>query len=95
MRLLEHQEVTVVVLEKDDDFHAVTRKLLAALKLPASFDMHRLWPLRETPYTVQMSGYLLHDPGTGRNIFLTDREVTPLLLDLIERNGYVVTVTQP
>jgi hypothetical protein len=95
MRLLEHQEVTVVVLEKDDDFHAVTRKLLTALKLPASFDMHRLWPLRETPYTVQMSGYLLHDPGTGRNIFLTDREVTPLLLDLIERNGYAVTVTQP
>ena len=93
-RLLETQGVTVVVLGQEDDFHAVTGKLLTALKLPASFDVHRLWPLRETPYTVQMSGYLLRDPGTGRNIFLTDREVTPLLLDLIDRNGYAVTVAQ-
>lgn len=90
-RLLETQGVTVVVLNQDDDFHAVTGKLLTALKLPASFDLHRLWPLRETPYTVQMSGYLLRDPATGQNVFITDREATPLLLDLIDRNGYAVS----
>jgi hypothetical protein len=94
-RLLETQGVTVVVLGQEDDFHAVTGKLLAALKFPATFDRHRLWPLRETPYTVQISGYLLRDTTTGRNIFLTDREVTPLLLDLIDRNGYAVTGIQP
>jgi hypothetical protein len=94
-RLLETQGVTVVVLGQEDDFHAVTGKLLAALKFPATFDRHRLWPLRETPYTVQMSGYLLRDTTSGRNIFLTDREVTPLLLDLIDRNGYAVTGIQP
>jgi hypothetical protein len=93
-RLLETQGVTVVVLSQEDDFHAVTGKLLTALKLPAMFDRHRLWPLRETPYTVQMSGYLVRDTTTGRNIFLTDREVTPLLLDLIDRNGYAVTGIQ-
>jgi hypothetical protein len=94
-RLLETQGVTVVVLGQEDDFHAVTGKLLAAIKLPATVDRHRLWSLRETPYTVQMSGYLLRDTTTGRNIFLTDREVTPLLLDLIDRNGYAVTGIQP
>lgn len=94
-RLLETQGVTVIVLNREDDFHAVTGKLLAALKLPASFDMHRLWPLRDTPYTVQMSGYFFREPGADRNIFFTDREVTPLLLDLIERNGYAVTGVRP
>jgi hypothetical protein len=94
-RLLETQGVTVVSLAPEDTFRAVTGKLLAALNLPASFDIHRLWPLRETPYTVQMSGFLVRDPGTGRNIFFTDREVTPLLLDLIERNGYAVTGLKP
>lgn len=94
-RLLETQGVTVVLLAPEDDFRAVAGKLLAALKLPARYDTHRLWPLRETPYTVQMSGFLLRDPDSGATLFLTDREVTPLMLDLIARNGYAVTAVQP
>ena len=87
-RLLESQGVTVVILSRKDDFHAVIEKLLAALKLPASFDRHSLWPMRETPYTVQVSGYLVRDSSAERNILLTDREISPLLLDLMKQNGY-------
>ena len=94
-RLLETQGVTVVLLGEKDDFRAVTAKLLAALKLPARYDLHRLWPLRETPYSVQMSGFLLSEPESGRTLFLTDREVSPLVLDLISRNGYAVTGGEP
>ena len=94
-RLLESRGVTVVLLAPADDFRAVTGKLLAALKLPARYDLHRLWPLRETPYTVQMSGFLVRDPDSHRTVFLTDREVSPLMLDLIARNGYAVTAVQP
>lgn len=94
-RLLETQGVSVVLLAPEDDFRAVTGKLLAALKLPARYGQHRLWPLRETPYTVQMSGFLVRDPDADRTVFLTDREVTPLMLELITRNGYAVTGVQP
>ena len=94
-RLLETQGMTVIVIGKEDDFSTVTRKLLAALELPASYDRHRLWPLSETPYTVQMTGFLLHEPGSDRNIFLTDRNVEPLIINLIDLNGYAVTALQP
>ena len=90
-RLLEIQGISVVVLGQQDDFRTVTTKLLTALMMPARFDSHRLWPLSETPYSVQVSGFLLRDHGTGRNIVLSDRELDPLLSDLLERNGYAVS----
>ncbi len=89
-RLLESEGVTVVLLAQGDDSHAVTEKLFAALNLPARFDSHPLWPLGDTPYTVRMSGFLLRD-SEHRTLFFTDREATPLMLDLIARNGYAVT----
>ena len=95
VRLLESKGVTVVLLAPEDEQRTVIGKLLAALNLPATLEPHRLWPLRDTPYTVQMSGYLLRDPASGRTTFLTDREVSPLMLELIARNGYAVTGMQP
>ena len=89
--VLESQGVTVVLLAKEDDFRIVTGKLLQALSLPVRFDRYRLWPLGESPYTVEMSGFLLRDPATGHDLFLTDRAVTPLLLDIIAGHGYAVT----
>jgi len=94
-RFLESEGVTVVLLAPEDDFRAVTGKLLAALKLSAGYETHRLWPLRETPYTVQISGFRVNSPVSGRTVFLTDREVTPLMIDLMVRNGYAVTGVQP
>lgn len=90
-RLLETQGVTVVVLGRDDDFSTVTRKILGALKLPVAYDSHRLWPLRETPYSVQVTGFLLRDPATDRSLFLTDRELDPTFSDLVTRNGYAIS----
>ena len=94
-RLLESKGVSVVLLSPEDDPCTVIGKLLAALKLTATFEPRSLWSQRETPYTVKMSGYLLRNPASGQTTFLTDRKVSPLMLDLISRNGYAVTGIQP
>jgi hypothetical protein len=90
-RLLETRGYRVIVLEDGDSFRKVSEKLLARLRIPGSYARQPLWSSPEVPYSIQMSGIMLRnrrDPG--RRIFLTDRELGPLMRDLADFNGYDV-----
>ncbi|WP_223909016.1 LysM peptidoglycan-binding domain-containing protein [Geobacter sp. AOG1] len=90
MRLLEGGGYRVILLEAQDDFRKVAEKFLARLRLPGNFAMHNLWSQTDSSYGIQMSGVILRDGKSEGRIFLTDREIDPLVKDLLEYNDFKV-----
>jgi len=77
------------MLEDGDTFRRVSEKLLSCLRIPGAYARQQLWSSAEVPYSIQMSGVMLrnrHDPN--RRVFLTDREMGPLMQELADFNGY-------
>lgn len=90
-RILETTGYRVVILENKDDFRKVSEKILAALKIPADYSIHKMWPDAGTNYSMQMSGFSLegeHIPGGY--LFVTDRPLDPIIRELLKENGYAV-----
>jgi len=90
MRLLEGGGYRVILLDAQDDFRKVTEKFLTRLRLPGNFAMHNLWSQTDSSYGIQMSGVMLQDGKSEGRIFLTDREIDPLVKDLLEYNDFRV-----
>ena len=90
MRLLETRGYRVIILEQKDDFKRVTEKFISRLRVPGSYAKQRLWPGQDAPYSIQMSGFMLRNPQTGKKIFLTGRDLDPLITELATLNGYTV-----
>jgi len=94
MRLLETRGYRVIILEEKDTFEKVAEKFMSRLRLSGSYAKHRLWPSQDAPYSVQLSGFMLRDAGSGKKIFLTDRTLDPLIAELATLNGYSVVTAQ-
>lgn len=90
MRLLEGGGYRVILLDARDDFRKVAEKFLTRLRLPGSFAMHNLWSQADSSYGIQMSGVMLQDGKSEGRVFLTDREIDPLVKDLLEYNDFRV-----
>ncbi len=91
MRLLETRGYRIIMLESTDTFKKVAEKLLSRLRIPGTYTKQPLWSSSEIPYSVRMSGIMLrdrHHPDT--RLFLTDRDMSPLVRDLVDFNGITV-----
>jgi hypothetical protein len=86
--LLETRGYRIIMLDDADTFSKVAEKLLSRLRIPGTYAKQPLWSSPEIPYTVKMSGIMLRDrQEPGRRLFLTDREMSPLVRDLVDFNG--------
>jgi LysM repeat protein len=93
VRLLETKGYRVIMLQKEDDLHSVTDKMLSRMQIPARFEETDLWPVSDVGYGVRMSGVMIHEYKNGdRNLFVTDRTLDPLVQELAEVNGYSLGV---
>jgi hypothetical protein len=91
MRLLQTTGYRVIMLDARDNFRTITEKFLSTLRIPGRYDGQDLWSARDTGYGVTMSGVMIHDKqNRGRNIFLTDRGMDPVVRELTEINGYSI-----
>jgi len=90
MRLLEGGGYRVIMLDASDDFRRVAEKFMLRLRLPGSFAVHNLWDQRESSYGLQMSGIMLRDGKSEGKLFLTNRDIDPLIRELLEYNDYRV-----
>ena len=89
VRLLETKGYRVIMLDKGDDFHTVADKVLSRLHIPGRFGDYDLWSARNVGYGVRMSGAMIRDNRNGdRNLFVTDRNLDPLVKELADINGY-------
>lgn len=88
MRLLEGGGYKVILLDARDDFRKIAEKFLTRLHLHGNFGMHNLWNLADSSYGIQMSGIMLQDGKSPGRIFLTNRELDPLVRELLEYNDY-------
>jgi len=88
-RLLETKGYNVIMLEGKDDFSRISDKLLSRLRLQGYYARHNLLEGGESPYSVQLSGVALQREK-GQELFLTNREIDPLIRDLLGGNGYQV-----
>jgi hypothetical protein len=89
VRLLETKGYRVIMLDKGDDFHSVADKVLSRLHIPGRFGDYDLWSARNVGYGVRMSGAMIRDNRNGdRNLFVTDRNLDPLVKELADINGY-------
>jgi len=89
VRLLETKGYRVIMLDKGDDFHSVADKVLSRLHIPGRFGDYDLWSARNVGYGVRMSGAMIRDNRNGdRNLFVTDRNLDPLMKELADINGY-------
>lgn len=93
LRLLETRGYKVITLEEEDDFRAVSEKLLASLRIPANYGKHDMWPANDVNYSLRMSGFSLRGAGIpGGSLFLTDLQVDPLAHELLTIEGYNVRI---
>jgi hypothetical protein len=93
LRLLELKGYRVVMLNPNDDFRELSEKVLSALGLPAAYGMHPLWVADETPFTVQLSGFVVSgSAGNKSRTFLTNVTIDPLVRDLARYQGFDVIV---
>jgi hypothetical protein len=93
LRLLELKGYRVVILNPEDDFKEISEKVLSSLGFPAVYGMQPLWEASETPFNVQISGFVV--AGIGRNrsrIFLTNVTIDPLVRELALYQGFDVIV---
>jgi hypothetical protein len=89
VRLLETKGYLVILLRDGDDFHSIADLVLSRLHLPGRYGEHDLWPVREPGYGVRMSGAMIRDKrNVDRNLFITDRSISPLVRELADLNGY-------
>jgi len=89
VRLLETKGYRVIMLDKGDDFHSVADKVLSRLHIPGRFGDYDLWSARNVGYGVRMSGAMIRDNRNGdRNLFVTNRNLDPLVKELADINGY-------
>jgi len=89
IRLLETKGYRVIMLQEGDDFHSIADKVLSGLHLPGRYGEHDLWPMRDVGYGVRMSGAMIRDrKNPDRNLFVTDRNLDPLVKELTGLNGY-------
>ena len=89
IRLLETKGYRVIMLQEGDDFHSIADKVLSRLHIPGRYGEHDLWPVRNVGYGVRMSGAMIRDNRNGdRNLFVTDRDLDPLVKELADLNGY-------
>ena len=89
-RLLELKGYRVIMLQDSDDLRSITDQVLSRLQLPGRYAEHELWPSRPAGYGVRVSGVLIRGDRNGeeRKLFVTDRQVDPLVQELAELNGY-------
>lgn len=88
-QLLEAKGYQIITIKDDDTFQSITDKLLSRLQIPGHYAEQELWPVSKVGYGVRMSGVMIKDPRNGgRNLFLTDRDVNPLVRELTSLNGY-------
>ncbi|NMC74526.1 MAG: hypothetical protein GYA56_09265 [Geobacteraceae bacterium] len=90
-RLLQLKGYRVVTIHPADDFRKIAEKVLSALNISASFGMHHLGGLPETPVDVQMSGFLARTrDGSGGNTLLTNVGIDSLIREMAGFKGYSV-----
>lgn len=90
-RLLETKGYRVVILETQDDFKAVTGKLLSRMDLPSSYAAHLLLADPVGKYSFEMSGFMLENAVAGGGaVMLTDRPIEKGLRELLYDHGYQV-----
>lgn len=89
-RLLETKGYKVIVLAAGDDFRTVAEKLFSRLNLAVPYAKQNLWTFPDTPYRVQLSGFMVRGPERHQVVFLTNRELDPVIRELVTINGYSV-----
>lgn len=88
-RLLETKGYRVITLQEGDDLPVIAEKVLLRLQLSGRYAEHELWPLHKTGYGVRLSGAMIRGMRNGDGkLFVTDRELDPLVQELAELNGY-------
>lgn len=93
LRLLELKGYRVVMLNPEDDFKEISEKLLTSLGLPAVYGMQHLWVPDGTPFTVQLSGFVVPErERNGTRRFLTNVPIDPLVGELARYKGFDVVV---
>jgi hypothetical protein len=89
IRLLETKGYRVIMLQEGDDFRSITDKVLSRLRIPGRYGDYDLWSATKVGYGVRMSGAMIRDSRNGdRNLFVTDRQLDPLVKELADLNGY-------
>jgi hypothetical protein len=89
IRLLETKGYRVIMLQEGDDFRSITDKVLSRLRIPGRYGDYDLWSAAKVGYGVRMSGAMIRDNRNGdRNLFVTDRQLDPLVKELADLNGY-------
>jgi len=89
VRLLETKGYRVIMLKAGDDFHSVADQLLSGLHIQGRYGDYDLWSAHNVGYGVRMSGAMIRDNRNGdRNLFVTDRNLDPLVKELADLNGY-------
>jgi hypothetical protein len=89
VRLLETKGYRAIMLQGGDDFHTIADKVLSRLRIPGRYGEYDLWSARDVGYGVRMSGAMIRDSRNGdRNLFVTDRNLDPLVKELADLNGY-------
>lgn len=93
LRLLVLKGYRVVMLNPEDDFKEISEKLLPSMGVAAAYGMHSLWKQDGTPFTVNLSGFLVAERGRGdtRKI-LTNVPIDPLVGELARYKGFDVIV---
>jgi hypothetical protein len=86
-RLLETRNYRVIILDHKDDLARVTDKFLVGMKMPGRFVKQELWPGGENQYSLKLSGVMIKRKGAGGDLFITDRDLDPLIVNLIDVNG--------
>ena len=86
--LLEARGYRVVLLQEGDDLEDVSDKLLSRMDMAARYGEQELWSAWEEGYGVRIPGLMIRDANNGGNIFITDRNLDPLVLELAELRGY-------
>ncbi len=90
-RLLETKGYRVVILEPQDDFKTITRKLLSRMDLPSSYAAHLLLADPAGKYSFEMSGFMLENAAAGGGaVMLTDRPIEKGMRELLYDHGYQV-----
>jgi len=93
LRLLELKGFQVVILSPEDDFKKISEKVLSSLGLPEHYGMHPLWLEDDTPFNVQLSGFVLAGAGPNdAHRFLTNVPIDPLVGELARYKGFDVIV---
>lgn len=90
LKLLEIRGYRVVMLHPDDDFRAISRKILSAFRVSASYGNHHLWNPLESSFDLQISGFMLRGGCGGETVLLTNVPLDPLSRDLAGFKGYEV-----